>query len=87
MIKPASKDPWDLPLTHMDEVLSAYHVNNTSQRVRVHGSITYYQPGSAVVLQNGSKSIWIMTHNSDDLKIGNQADAIGFPGFTTVSLP
>lgn len=80
LIKPASKDPWDLPLTHMDEVLSAYHVNNTSQRVRVHGSITYYQPGSAVVLQNGSKSIWIMTHNSDDLKIGNQADAIGFPG-------
>jgi diguanylate cyclase (GGDEF)-like protein len=80
LIKPASKDPWDLPLTHMDEVLSAYHVNNTSQRVRVHGTITYYQPGSAVVLQNGSKSIWIMTHNSDDLKIGNQADAIGFPG-------
>jgi diguanylate cyclase (GGDEF)-like protein len=80
LIKPASRDPWDLPLTHTDEVLSAYHVNNTSRRVRVHGTITYYQPGSAVVLQNGSKSIWIMTHNSDNLKIGNQADAIGFPG-------
>ena len=23
VIKPASKDPWDLPLTHMDEILSA----------------------------------------------------------------
>jgi len=80
IIKPAAKDPWDLPLTHMDEVLSAYHINNTSQRVRVHGTITYYQPGSAVVLQNGLKSIWIMTHNSDDMKIGDQADAIGFPG-------
>jgi diguanylate cyclase (GGDEF)-like protein len=80
LIKPTSKDPWDLPLTHMDEVLSTYHVNNTSQRVRVHGTITYYQPGSAVVLQNGSKSIWVMTHNSEELKIGDQADAIGFPG-------
>jgi len=80
VIKPASKDPWDLPLTHMDEVLSAYHVNNTSQRVRVHGTVTYYQPGSAVVLQSGSKSIWIMTHASNDLKIGHQAEAIGFPG-------
>jgi len=80
VIAPASKDPWDLPLTRMDEILSAYRVNNTSQRVRVHGTITYYQPGSAVVLQNGSKSIWIMTHASEELKIGNQADAIGFPG-------
>lgn len=80
VIKSAPKDPWDLPLTGMDEVLSAYHVNNTSQRVRVHGTITYYQPGSAVVLQNGSRSIWIMTHSSDHLRVGDEADAIGFPG-------
>lgn len=80
VIKPASKDPWDLPLTRMDEVLSAYHVNDTSQRVRVHGTVTYYQPGSAVVLQNGSKSIWIMTRASEELKVGDEADAIGFPG-------
>ena len=80
VIKPASKDPWDLPLTRMDEVLAAYHVNNTSQRVRIHGTVTYYQPGSAVVLQNGSRSMWVMTHSSEPLKIGDQADAIGFPG-------
>ena len=80
VIKAASKDPWDLPVTHMDEVLSAYHVNNTSQRVRVHGTITYYQPGSAVVLQSGSRSIWIMTHDSEQLNVGDQAEAIGFPG-------
>jgi diguanylate cyclase (GGDEF)-like protein len=80
VIKSTSRDPWDLPLTRMDEVLSAYRVDNTSQRVRVHGVVTYYQPGSAVVLQNGSKSIWIMTHASEPVNIGDQADAIGFPG-------
>jgi len=80
VIRPASKDPWNLPLTQMDEVLSTYRVNNTTQRVRVHGTVTYYQPGSAVVLQNGSKSIWIMTRASGPLQIGDQADAIGFPG-------
>lgn len=80
VIKPASKDPWDLPLTRMDEVLAAYHVNNTSQRVRIHGTVTYYQPGSAVVLQNGSRSMWVMTHSSEPLRVGDQADAIGFPG-------
>ncbi|WP_109487127.1 GGDEF domain-containing protein [Occallatibacter savannae] len=80
VIKPAFKDPWDLPLTRMDEVLAAYHVNNTSERVRVHGTVTYYQPGSVVVLQSGSRSIWVMTHSSEPLQVGHQADAIGFPG-------
>lgn len=80
VLKPASKDPWNLPLTQMDEVLSTYRVNNMSRRVRVEGTITYYQPGSLVVLQHGSKSIWIMTQASGPLRIGDQADAIGFPG-------
>jgi diguanylate cyclase (GGDEF)-like protein len=80
IIKAASSNPWSLPLTRMDEVLSAYHVDSTTQRVRVHGTITYNQPGSMVVLQNGSKSLWILTRSSADLRIGDQADVIGFPG-------
>jgi len=80
IIRPASKNPWSLPLTQMDQVLSTYRVNNMTERVRVQGTITYYQPGSAVVLQNGSKSIWIMTQSTEPLHIGDQADAIGFPG-------
>ncbi|HEY2472851.1 MAG TPA: GGDEF domain-containing protein [Terracidiphilus sp.] len=80
VIKPAVKNPWDLPLTNMDEVLSAFHVNSSTQRVRVHGTVTYNELGSVVVLQNGPKSLWIMTESSAPLRIGDQADAIGFPG-------
>lgn len=80
VIKPAPRNPWDLPLTHMDEILSTYHVNSTTQRARVHGTVTYNQPGSVVVLQSGTKSLWIMTQSSAPLRIGDQADAIGFPG-------
>jgi diguanylate cyclase (GGDEF)-like protein len=47
--------------------------------VRVHGTITYYQPGSAVVLQDGAKSIWISTLAQIPLRIGDIADATGFP--------
>lgn len=80
LIKAAVRNPWDLPLTQMDEVLSAYHVNNSTERVRVRGTIIYYQPGSVVVLQNGSKSLWIMSESSAPLQIGDRAEAIGFPG-------
>ena len=79
VVKPAARGPWDLPLTPMDEILRGYRVQNLTQRVRVHGTITYYQPGSAVVLQDGSKSLWIMTASIAPLRVGDQADATGFP--------
>ena len=33
--------------------------SDLTHRVRVKGTITYYQPGSAVVLQDGNRSLWI----------------------------
>jgi diguanylate cyclase (GGDEF)-like protein len=68
-----------LPVTPMDEILKGYSVFDRSQRVRVHGTITYYEPGSAVVLQQGAKSLWIATLNELPLHVGDLADATGFP--------
>jgi diguanylate cyclase (GGDEF)-like protein len=79
VIKRAGASPWSLPVTPMDLVLIDYKMRNLTPRVRVHGTITYYQPGSAVVLQDGAKSLWISTHTLDPLQIGDQADATGFP--------
>ncbi|MFY9853159.1 MAG: GGDEF domain-containing protein [Terracidiphilus sp.] len=75
----ASASPYSLPVTPMDKVLSAYYVRDETHRVRVQGTITYYQPGSAVVLQNGSKSLWVSTETSNPLRVGDRADATGFP--------
>ena len=79
VLRRAQNSPWSLPLTEMDQILNGYHVINRTERVRVQGTITYYQPGSAVVLQNGSKSLWIMTRGRKELHIGNVAEATGIP--------
>ncbi|MGA3136634.1 MAG: GGDEF domain-containing protein, partial [Terracidiphilus sp.] len=79
VIKRAGSGPWTLSETPMDRVIAVYHSNDSAARVRVHGTITYYQPGSAVVLQNGAKSIWINTLTYEPLRIGDAADATGFP--------
>jgi len=88
ILKRANASPWSLPVTPMDEILSGYHENSLSQRVLVHGVITYDQPGSMIVLQNGSKSLQVMTQSYGPLRIGDQADATGFPdlrdGFLTL---
>jgi diguanylate cyclase (GGDEF)-like protein len=79
ILKPASASPWSLPLTPMDMVIASYFVTDRTGRVRVHGTITYYQPGSSVVLQDGTKSIWISTLTRDSMQVGDVVDATGFP--------
>jgi len=75
----ANSSPWALPVTPMDQVVTVSHLRDSTPRVRVHGTITYYQPGSAVVLQDGAKSIWISTLTNAPMRIGDAADATGFP--------
>ena len=79
VIKRAGSSPWALPVTPMDRVITAFHRSDSTSRVRVHGTITYYLPGSAVVLQDGAKSIWIATQTHNPLRVGDAADATGFP--------
>jgi diguanylate cyclase (GGDEF)-like protein len=79
VLKHAGANPWSLPVTPMDKILLDYHLVDLTPRVHVRGTITYYQPGSAIVLQNGSKSLWIESKFREPLQIGDRADATGFP--------
>jgi len=79
VLRQAPSRPSALPTTPMDRILEGQRINDTSLRMRVHGTITYYEPGVAVVLQDGRKSLWIETRTHEPLTIGNQADASGFP--------
>jgi diguanylate cyclase (GGDEF)-like protein len=79
IVKRAAVNPWSLPATPMDQVLSVYRVKNFTERVRVTGTVTYFQPGSALVLQNGAKSLWIKTENFGPIRLGDRAEATGFP--------
>jgi diguanylate cyclase (GGDEF)-like protein len=79
ILKPAETSPESLPFTPMNKVLSAYFVHDQTRRVRVQGTITYYQPGIAAVLQDGSRSLWITTQATGPLQVGDHAEASGFP--------
>jgi len=77
--RPAADAPGSLPLTSMNRILDRYHVNDLSSRVRVEGTITYYRPGIAAVLQSGSESLWVETNTRTPLQVGDKAFATGFP--------
>lgn len=80
ILKPAAIGPWSLPITPMDKILGAFHVKSSTGRVKVRGSATYYDPGSALVIQNGDESIWVKTLSRAPIKIGDEVEATGFPG-------
>jgi diguanylate cyclase (GGDEF)-like protein len=79
ILKPAVASPRNLPLTPMDQILSQYDVTDHSNRARVSGTVTYYQPGAMLVLQSGERSLRIFSRESELLPIGSVVSATGFP--------
>lgn len=79
ILKEAPSGTSALPFTPMNEILEHSYVRDLSERVRVEGTITYYVPGAAVVLQNGARSLWIETKDQQPLNIGDWAAAFGYP--------
>lgn len=89
VLKRAAASPWEIPITPMDEILRSSHMDELSSRVRVEGTITYYQPGHALVLQNGPRSLWVVSEAHDPMRLGDLAEATGIPdvrdGFLTLN--
>lgn len=86
VIQRASIAPKLLPVTPIDEILNGYEVQNRTRRVKVKGTITYYQPGSSLFLQNGDKSLLVKTLFEQPVHIGDLATATGFPDVQNGSL-
>jgi diguanylate cyclase (GGDEF)-like protein len=68
----------DLALTDIDEVFPSRKVDDTSSRLRVRGTLTYYKKGDSAVLEQQGKSIYVQTRQTSDLAIGDVVDAFGF---------
>jgi diguanylate cyclase (GGDEF)-like protein len=90
VLRTAAQDPGSIPVTRMDEVLNVFDVEDRTQRVRVEGTLTYYYPSLMAVLQDGMRSINVLTPQIDPLPIGSHVEAVGIPfvddGFLTLKL-
>ncbi|MFZ0661556.1 MAG: GGDEF domain-containing protein [Acidobacteriaceae bacterium] len=74
----APTDPAALPLTPMDKVMGSYNVVEHSRRVRIRGSVTLYEPGSQLVVEDAGKAVLVHTHQNIPLQIGDVVYATGF---------
>jgi diguanylate cyclase (GGDEF)-like protein len=88
VLRPAAEDPWAIPATPLDQVLNGYKVDERTPQVRVVGTLTYYQRSQMAVLQDGNRSIQVLTPQIDALNVGERVEALGIPyvddGFLTI---
>jgi len=89
VLKRSTIDPWSIPVTPMDRIIIGRRVFDTTERMRVHGTVTYYEANQSLVLQDGPRSLRVKTETASDVEVGDLADVIGFPdvqnGFLTLT--
>ena len=59
--------------------MGRYNILDRSHRVRVRGSVTLYEPGSQLVIENAVvDAILVHTRQNAPLNVGDEVDATGF---------
>src|SRR5579863_4456795 len=79
LLKRSAVDPWTMPLTPIDKVLRGYNVRESTPRVRVEGTLIYYQQAEMAVIEDGAKTIRMLTSQWDPVNLGQRVDAVGIP--------
>jgi signal transduction histidine kinase/CheY-like chemotaxis protein len=79
VIKPAPRDPFELPLLSANRLLEFNPTERFGHRVRVRGIVTYHAPGSAVFLRTAEGALRVETAETRRIAAGSTIDAVGFP--------
>jgi diguanylate cyclase (GGDEF)-like protein len=77
--KAAELHPDQIAPRRFDEILQNSQIQDQTERVRVEGDITYYQPGAAMVLQDGPHTLWVDTLSEEPHRVGDHVFVSGFP--------
>jgi diguanylate cyclase (GGDEF)-like protein len=78
VLRAARVRPQDLPYTAIGEVLPTRFLDDQTERVRVQGTVTFYEPAHMVVIQHNGESLLAETHEVKPVALGEVVDVTGF---------
>lgn len=73
------KDLFAAPLFPIGGLMRYRSGTDSDHRVRVIGTVTYFQPGDSLILQEGHRGILTKTVQRSNAKVGDQIEVVGFP--------
>lgn len=79
VLQQPATNSWDLPAVPMDQVIYAYRLGNQSKRVKIAGTMTYYEPGALAVVERDGLAMRVETETDVPLHAGDTVEATGFP--------
>jgi len=85
---PAPKDPYAIPAQSIGSLFQFTPQGTFGHRIKVSGTVTYFQAGSALYIQDGVFGLFVQTKSTLPLDLGERVEVIGFatPGQYTPSL-
>jgi diguanylate cyclase (GGDEF)-like protein len=78
ILKKSTVNALQLPVSDIDMIFQSQHIEDTSARLRLRGTLTYYKKGEAAVLEQDGKSVFLQTREDKDIPLGDVVDAVGF---------
>lgn len=76
----APSEPFAIPTRPIGSLLQFTPQESYGHRVKVEGTIIYYEPGKVLFLQDGDQGLEVQTKSQEDLHIGDRVEALGFVG-------
>ncbi|MBB5060431.1 diguanylate cyclase (GGDEF)-like protein [Granulicella aggregans] len=78
VVRAARVKPRDLPYTAIGDVLPTRFLDDRTERVRVQGVVTFYEPAHMIVIQRNGESLLAETHEVTPVALGEVVDLTGF---------
>jgi len=76
---PAAEDPFSMATSTIGSLLQFTPQGSYGRRVKVVGTVTLQQPGTALFIQDETDGLYIRTPESTRVQVGDVVEAVGFP--------
>ena len=85
---PAPAEPFAIPAQNIGSLFQFAPQGTYGHRVKITGTVTYFQPGSALYVQNENYGLFVQTKSTAALPLGERVEVLGFaaPGQYTPAL-
>jgi PAS domain S-box-containing protein len=75
----APGEPYSVPTTPVESLLRFRPEGANRHRVKVRGTVTLYQPGDAMFVEDGTGGVAVRTRQAEPLATGDRVEVLGFP--------
>ena len=73
-------DPFTVPVRSITSLRQFNSLQASNRRVRVAGVVVHHTPGLRLLIQEGTESLLVLSHDTTPLVPGDRIEAVGFPG-------